>query len=75
MSEPSALEWVARLRAGELSAREPAEHYLHRMWAADERVHAVLACDPQRVLAQADAADRASRPAETCHRCSGCRSP
>jgi amidase len=58
VTEPSALEWVARLRAGELSARELAEHYLNRMWAADERVHAVLACDPQRVLAEADAADR-----------------
>ncbi|WP_051579518.1 amidase [Pseudonocardia acaciae] len=58
MTEPSALEWVARLRAGELSARELAEHYLDRMWSADERVHAVLACDRERVLADADAADR-----------------
>lgn len=56
--QPSALEWLTQLRAGELSARELAEHYLDLMGQADKRLHAVVACEPDQVLARADAADR-----------------
>jgi len=52
---------MALLAAGELSARELAEHYLDRLSAADERVHAVVAVDPEAVLAAADEADHARR--------------
>jgi amidase len=50
---------MSLLDAGELSARELAEHYLARLSAADERVHAVVCSDPQAVLDAADHADRA----------------
>jgi len=46
------------LAAGELSARELAEHYLKRIEDVDGRLHAVVACDRDRVLAAADEADR-----------------
>jgi amidase len=45
------------LSRGELSARELAEHYLKRIAETDERLHAVVAIDPERVLEQADEAD------------------
>jgi amidase len=50
---------MSLLAAGELSARELAEHYIARLSAADERVHAVVCSDPQAVLDAADHADRA----------------
>jgi amidase len=59
--EPSASHWLSLLARGELSARELAEHYLRRLERVDERVHAVVACDREAVLAAADAADRARR--------------
>jgi amidase len=59
--EPSAAAWLARLAAGELSARELAEHYLGRIAEVDARLHAVVTIDPDAVLADADAAD-AARP-------------
>jgi Asp-tRNA(Asn)/Glu-tRNA(Gln) amidotransferase A subunit family amidase len=60
-AEPSAAAWLQRLAAGELSARELAEHYLARIADVDELLHAVVAIDPDRVLAAADATDAARR--------------
>ncbi len=45
------------LARGELSARELAEHYLRRIAEVDERLHAVVAMDPEVVLDRADEAD------------------
>jgi amidase len=59
--EPSAVTWLSRLAAGELSARELAEHYLGRIAAVDGRLNAVVAVDPDAVLAGADSADAARR--------------
>jgi Asp-tRNA(Asn)/Glu-tRNA(Gln) amidotransferase A subunit family amidase len=53
------------LGAGELSARELCEHYLTRIFDADERVNAVVALDPGRVLERADEADRARRAGDS----------
>ena len=49
------------LAGGELSARELAEHYLRRLDEADGRLHAVVACDPDAVVATAAEADRLRR--------------
>ena len=49
------------LARGELSARELAEHYLKRIAEVDERLHAVVAMDPEAVLGRADEADLARR--------------
>ncbi len=49
------------LARGELSARELAEHYLGRIAEVDERLHAVVASDPEVVLKRADEADLARR--------------
>ena len=49
------------LARGELSARELAEHYLKRIAEVDERLHAVVAIDPDAALARADEADLARR--------------
>ncbi len=49
------------LARAELSARELAEHYLARIAEVDERVHAVVALDPEVVLERADEADLARR--------------
>lgn len=49
------------LARGELSARELAEHYLKRIADTDERLHAVVAVDPETVLQHADDADLARR--------------
>jgi amidase len=59
MREPSAVEWLRRLAARELSARELAEHYLGRIDAVNDPINAVVARDPARLFEQADAADRA----------------
>jgi amidase len=63
--EPSAKGWLSRLGAGELSARELAEHYLERIEQADERLDAVVAIAPSAVLAAADAADSARSAGDT----------
>ncbi len=49
------------LARSELSARELAEHYLGRIAEVDERLHAVVAIDPEVVLERADEADLARR--------------
>lgn len=46
------------LKARELSAHELAQHYLRLLREADERVHAVVTCDPEAVLDAAHAVDR-----------------
>jgi amidase len=56
--EPSAREWVRRLRRGECSARALAERYLARIGAVNEALNAVVASEPERTLADADEADR-----------------
>jgi Asp-tRNA(Asn)/Glu-tRNA(Gln) amidotransferase A subunit family amidase len=53
------------MAARELSAHELAEHYLERVQRADERLNAVVAIDPERVLAEADDADAARRAGDT----------
>jgi amidase len=62
--EPSAKGWLSRLAAGELSARELAEHYLQRIDEVEPRIDAVVAIAPEAVLAAADAADHARRAGE-----------
>ncbi|MHB1809611.1 MAG: amidase [Solirubrobacteraceae bacterium] len=58
-SEPSACEWLERLRAGELSARELAQRTIDRIDAADEAVNAVVERRDEEALAAAEQADRA----------------
>lgn len=58
-AQPSATEWLSRLRGGELSARELAEHYVERVGAVNGALNAAVAMQPEAVLAAADAADRA----------------
>src|SRR3954469_20033417 len=57
-AEPSAGEWLSRLRGGELSAVELATHQLGLLHAADARLNAVAAVDDEQVLRDAAAADR-----------------
>jgi amidase len=59
--QPSARQWLARLARAELSARELAEHYLARIADVEPRLNAVLACEPELVLAAAEEADAARR--------------
>jgi Asp-tRNA(Asn)/Glu-tRNA(Gln) amidotransferase A subunit family amidase len=62
---PTATERLGQLAAGELSARELAEHTLARVEAANARLNAVAALDADAVLAAADAADRARADGST----------
>jgi Asp-tRNA(Asn)/Glu-tRNA(Gln) amidotransferase A subunit family amidase len=57
-AQPSAVEWLARMTAGELSARELTEHYIDRVLEADVRLNAVAAIDPASVLSAAAETDR-----------------
>jgi amidase len=63
--EPSASGWLARLSAGELSARELAEHYLERIAEVEPRLNAVIAIEPDAVRTEADAADAARRTGDS----------
>jgi len=65
MGQPSAVEWMARMAAGELSARELTRHYVERVEEADGRLNAVAAFEPDRALAAADEADRARARGDT----------
>jgi amidase len=56
--EPTAGEWLERLRAGELSAVELAERQLGLLQTANERLNAVASVDGERVLRDAAEADR-----------------
>jgi amidase len=56
--QPSARAWLSRLESRELSARELAEQYLSRIDAVNGRLNAVVALDRERVLRDADGADR-----------------
>ncbi len=58
VSEPSAREWLRRLDAGELSARELVERVLARIDAAGS-LNAIVARDDDAALCAADAADAA----------------
>lgn len=58
-AEPSAREWLRRLEARELSARELAAHYLDRIERVNPALNAIIAVDPDRTLAEADRADHA----------------
>jgi amidase len=58
---PSARAWLARLDAGECSARELTEQTLAAIADADARVHAVVDLNAEAALAEADAADAARR--------------
>jgi Asp-tRNA(Asn)/Glu-tRNA(Gln) amidotransferase A subunit family amidase len=57
--EPSAKEWLERLRRREVSSREHAEHYLGRIDAVNGQLNAVVALDRERVVAEAEQADAA----------------
>ena len=50
---------MSLLDAGQISSRQIAQLYLDRIAAVDSQLHAVVSCDPEAVLAAADAADRA----------------
>jgi len=56
--QPSAVTWLARLEAGEVSSRELVERTLARIEAANAELNAVTAIHPERSLAAADEADR-----------------
>ena len=58
-AEPSAREWLRRLEARELSARELATHYLDRIERVNPALNAIIAVDRHHTLAEADRADRA----------------
>ncbi|MFW3171597.1 amidase [Geodermatophilus sp. CPCC 206100] len=64
VSAPSAGQLLARLRAGETSARALAEHHLRRIEEVDGVLNAVVTVDPDDVLRQADAADVRLRDGE-----------
>jgi len=59
--QPSAVTWLARLDAGEVSSRELVERTLARIEAANAELNAVTAIHPERSLAAADEADREER--------------
>jgi amidase len=56
--QPSAVEWLGRMAARELSAREVTEHYIDRVLEANERLNAVAAIDPASALSAAAESDR-----------------
>src|SRR5918999_1886881 len=56
--QPSAVEWLERMAAGQLSSRELTEHYIDRVLETNERVNALAAFDPESALSAADTADR-----------------
>jgi amidase len=56
--EPSARAWLRSLGAGECSAHELVERTIRRIEAVDPPLNAVVAIDPERSLAEAEAADR-----------------
>ena len=55
--ERSLNELVQGLRDGVFSSRELTTYYLDRINKLDSSIHAFLALDPERALAQADQAD------------------
>jgi amidase len=55
----TATELAAKIRARELSARDAAQAALARLEAVNPAINAVVACDPEDVLAQADGIDAA----------------
>jgi Asp-tRNA(Asn)/Glu-tRNA(Gln) amidotransferase A subunit family amidase len=57
--QPTAAEWLRRLRDRELSARELTEQTLGRIEAAGQKLNAVAALDAEAALAAAGEADRA----------------
>jgi amidase len=60
-TQPSAVEWLRRLRAGDLSSRELVEHYISLVDDVNPALNAVVARDDERALAAADEADRCRR--------------
>ena len=63
--QPSAVEWLRKMDAGEISAVDLVQQTAVRIEAADKRVHAVVAEDPERRLADAKAADGRRARGET----------
>ncbi len=55
---PSAVEWLRRMDAGEISAVELMEQTVTRIDAADKKLHAVIAQNPEARLAEAKATDK-----------------
>jgi amidase len=60
-AQPSAVEWLRRLGAGEVSSRELVEAYLARIEAVNGVLNAAVVRDPERALVEAGAADDARR--------------
>ena len=65
MREPSAHEWLRRLTAGELSARELVDHYLDRVTRIGAQLNALAAVDPEGARRAAGDADRARARGES----------
>lgn len=65
--EPTATQWLRQLQTQQITSRELSEHYLDRIAAVNPVINAVVAYDPELVLAEADQADRRRRD--------GCTSP
>jgi Asp-tRNA(Asn)/Glu-tRNA(Gln) amidotransferase A subunit family amidase len=57
-AKPSAVRWLTRLEAGELSSRELTQRYLERIERVEPHIGAVAALDPDGALRAADEADR-----------------
>jgi Asp-tRNA(Asn)/Glu-tRNA(Gln) amidotransferase A subunit family amidase len=55
VTEPSACEWLRRLKAGDLSASELTDHYLTRLERIGARLNAVAALNPEARQQAADA--------------------
>lgn len=64
MLRPSAREWLARLRGGELSAYELASDYLVEVDRVSRELNAIITCEPERVLSDARRADERRRAGE-----------
>jgi len=57
-ADPSARDWLRSLDSGECSARELTERTIARIEAVNGDLNAAVAIDPERSLAEAEAADR-----------------
>ena len=64
ISEPSATEWLDRLKKGEISSVELVEKTISRINEVNPRLNAVVADDPEACIKQAQVADSLRRKGE-----------